>query len=124
MNKRQYAVMLALAVVAGLLGGMVSNFLFVGTPVFAQKTPQVAEVIRAGRFEVVDKDGKVRALLSLVDGEPGLLLRDKDGKGGVGLALGGAGRGSGLSFRDKDGKRSVMLAPGADGEPLPFLWAK
>jgi len=36
MGKKPYVLTVALAVVAGLVGGMVSNFLFVGTPVFAQ----------------------------------------------------------------------------------------
>ena len=80
MDKKQYIMTVVLAVVAGLVGGVVSSWLFLGAPVFAQKTPQVAEVIRAERFWVVDQDEKLRAALSLVAGEPSLFLYDKNGK--------------------------------------------
>ncbi len=82
----QYAVVLTLAIAAGLVGGVVSSWLFVGTPVFAQKS-EVAEVIRAKRFEMVDEDGMLRAALTLLAGEPRLFLYDKDEKVRAGLAL-------------------------------------
>ena len=117
MDKKQYAVVLTLAVVAGLLGGVVSSFLFVGTPVFAQKT-DVAEVIRAERFEVVDENGMLRALLSLgTDGEPGLRLYDKNGQHRAALSLLNNGEPR-LGLYDKDGSRAVLGV--VDGEPR--LW--
>jgi len=73
MDKKQYTLTVTLAVVAGLVGGVVSSWLFVGTPVFAQKT-EVAWVIKANRFTVVDEDGKERAALTLLAGEPRLFL--------------------------------------------------
>ena len=65
MSKKQYVLTLVLAMIAGLAGGMVSSWLFISAPVFVQKTPQVAQVVRAERFEVVDQKGKVRAALDM-----------------------------------------------------------
>src|SRR5713101_9007070 len=74
MSKRQYGMFLVVALVAGLLSGVVSSYFMVGWLIAAQKLPpQVVEqsphttkVIQAERFEVVNKDGKIRAIL----GEP------------------------------------------------------
>ncbi len=112
----QYAVVLTLAVVAGLVGGVASSWLFLRAPMFAHKTPQVAEVIRAKQFVVVDQDGNMRAELSLnKDGEPGLRLYDKDGKTSVMLSLNKDEEPS-LWLADKSGKRRAGL--GLDnGEP-------
>ena len=38
MSKRQYCFMLILALLAGLLGGVVSNYLLIGQPVLAERT--------------------------------------------------------------------------------------
>lgn len=80
MGKKQSLLTIVLAVVAGFIGGGVSSWILTGRAVFAQPTPEQAKVIRAERFEVVDKDGKVRAGLGLADGGPGLRLYDKDEK--------------------------------------------
>jgi hypothetical protein len=49
---------------------------------------QVAEVIRAKRFELVDSDGSVRATLALHEGgTPGLGLFDNDGHERATLSL-------------------------------------
>jgi len=114
MSRKQYGLMLVLAVIAGLVGGVVSSFLFMGTPVFAQKT-EVADIIRAKRFEVVDKDGKLHAALYLLAGEPGLVLYDKNEKPCAEFSLYNGE--PGLSFRDKNSKSRFVL--GLDnGEPL------
>ncbi len=71
MSKRQYVVLLTVALVAGLLSGVVSSYFMVGWLIAAQKLPpqvveqpsHTAKVIRAERFEVVSKDGKIRAVL-------------------------------------------------------------
>jgi hypothetical protein len=65
----------------------VSSQFLVGTPVFAEKTPQETKIIRAEKFEVVDKDGKVRGELGLrSDGVPVLRLYDEDGVPQVGFS--------------------------------------
>ena len=108
MDKRQYMLTVALAVVAGLVGGVVSSWLFMGAPVVTQKTPQVAEVVGAERFEVVDKDGKLRAALWLDNGEPNLVLADKTGKIRAKLSL--ADGKPALWLADKNGKPRAGLS--------------
>src|SRR3989442_7501235 len=76
MGKKQYLLTVVLAVVAGFVGGVGSSWFLMGAPVFAQKTPESAKVIQAEKFEVVDKDGKVRARLN----SSGVGIADQDGK--------------------------------------------
>ena len=64
MSRKQYGFMILLAIVAGLVGGMLSSQFLMGEPVFAQKTPQAQKVIEAQEFRVVDKDGKSRVRLA------------------------------------------------------------
>ena len=104
----QYAVVLTLAVVAGLVGGVASSWLFLRAPLFAHKTPQVAEVIRARSFELVDEDGELRAALTLVNGEPFLGLKDKNDKLRAALTL--VNGEPFLGLRDKD-EKVIWSAP-------------
>ena len=122
MNRKQYVLTVALSMLTGLLGGLVSSWLFVGTPVFAQKT-EVADIIRARSFELVDKDGKLRAGLGLSDyGGPSLFLYDKNGKNRAGLGL--ADGVPILMIRDKDGKTRAGLGLSDDGGPRLELYDK
>jgi len=106
MDKRQYAVVLTLAVFAGLLGGVVSSWLFVGTPVFTQKT-EVGEVIRAKEFWV-EEDGNLYATLRVSYEEPGLYLYDKNRKGRAAFSMrAGEPR---LELYDENGK-TIWSAP-------------
>ncbi|MGH7273001.1 MAG: hypothetical protein ACREIQ_00890, partial [Nitrospiria bacterium] len=126
MSRKQYSLLLALAMLSGLVGGAVSSRFFIGEPVFAQRPapepvtfPQYiaskpAEVVRAHKFELVDRDGKTRASLELGpefteetlhsmldpvlpkddrktadDSSPRLVMSDKDGKDLTRLGLHG-----------------------------------
>lgn len=62
MNGRD-VLMVLVALVAGLVGGAVSSWVLVSRVMIVQTPPLPAEVIRAERFEVVSKDGKIRAVL-------------------------------------------------------------
>ena len=64
MNK-QYSLTVLLALVAGLVGGVVSSQFYIGQPVFAQKTEQPGKVIIAEEFRLVDKNGKTCATLGM-----------------------------------------------------------
>jgi len=59
MNRKQHTLTIVLSLVAGLVGGVVSTQLFMGQPVFAEKKPTHQKVLRAERFELVDKEGFV-----------------------------------------------------------------
>jgi len=120
MSRIQYGLILIVAVVSGLIGGGVSNWLFRGELAFAQKPPHT-EVIRAGKFEVVDKDGKVRAGLMVKDGEsPTLSLFDKEGNDLVLMSLSSTGEAV-LAFRDKGPKARLSLTLLKEG-PRVDLW--
>jgi hypothetical protein len=87
MSRKQRGITVALALTSGLVGGVVSSQFLMSVPVFAEKPPQETQVIQAERFEVVDKDGKVRGELGLRnDGVPVLRLYDEDGAPRVGFS--------------------------------------
>ena len=69
MNKKQYSVMLVLAMFAGFVGGVVASRLFTLQPAFAQKTSKPVEIIEAQEFRLVDKNGRTEARLTMRDGK-------------------------------------------------------
>ncbi|HXG18061.1 MAG TPA: hypothetical protein VNN62_03165 [Methylomirabilota bacterium] len=87
MGRLQHATTIVWALCAGLVGGGVSSQFLAGTPALAEKTIQEPQVIRAEKFEVVDKNGRVRGELGLrSDGVPVLRLYDEDGAPRVGFS--------------------------------------
>ena len=81
-----------------------------GTPVFARKTSKGAEVIRAEKFEVVDKNGKPRTAIGPGDDEqPILVFADENEKVRVGIALRANGQ-PGLEFYNKE-EKVIWKAP-------------
>jgi len=84
-TKKQYSLMLMLALVAGLVGGVVSSKFLMGQPVFAESAkPQ--KIIVAEKFVLVDKQGNKRdemgvkqKLLDKTKTEAYLELRAPDG---------------------------------------------
>lgn len=77
MNKLQYGTMLGAAMLAGLVGGLLSGRWAADEPVWAQ---QHNRVVNSEEFLLVDKAGKTRGGLGLgADGGVGLILTDKEG---------------------------------------------
>jgi hypothetical protein len=75
MTRLQYSVVLAVAIVSGMLGGAMSERLFSGVAGAQSRSANVS----AEEFLLLDKSGKVRAGLGLDDkGEVGLILTSKD----------------------------------------------
>lgn len=62
MKRTQYAFTVALALISGVLGGFIWSQL-AGHTVFAERGPSDERVIRAERFQLVDKNGSLRAEL-------------------------------------------------------------
>jgi hypothetical protein len=76
MTRLQYAVVLVVTIVAGMLGGAISERLFSGGVADAQSK---STNVSAEEFLLLDKSGKVRAGLGLDDkGAVGLILTSKD----------------------------------------------
>lgn len=106
MNRKQYSFMLVLALVAGLVGGVISSRYFEGQPVAAapQKVvvgePTPKKVIEAEEFRVVNKEKKVLATLTYQEERGGVIeLFCKGGKPNAYYARVGCG---GLSFYNAD----------------------
>jgi hypothetical protein len=108
MNKKQYSMTVALALIAGLVGGVVSSQFFVGQPVWAEKKSSHEEVLRAERLELVDKDGTLRGIFGIIGYDPSLMLVDKDGC--FRCVLTTAPDGASLFLRGKDCKDLVTLS--------------
>jgi hypothetical protein len=103
MSKQQYGGVLVVAMVAGLVGGMVSNWFLIGSFVFAQKAPRHEKVLQAERFEVIDQDGKFHAVLGATrQGDVSLLLNDRNGQPRIQLSV--LSENSGLVIYDQAGK--------------------
>lgn len=83
MNKKQYFSLLLAMIISGVVGGAGFNWLFTESRVSAQSSSQT--VVTAQEFRLVDKDGKLRAILSdsptvSGGGIPSLVLYDANKK--------------------------------------------
>jgi hypothetical protein len=76
-TRTQYVSLVVVALLAGLVGGAISERLFSSGLAVAQ---QRAKGVNAEEFLLLDKSGKARAGLGLdANGEVGLVLTSKDG---------------------------------------------
>lgn len=92
MNRKEYLGVLGVAVMAGLVGGIISENLFQTVPaikmerVIAQETSHTAKLITAEEFRLVDQDGWTRAVLGMDPegtsgfSEPFMALYNKEGE--------------------------------------------
>ena len=81
MKGNQTGLIIAAAFVAGLLGGSAASWFAMGASVFALTAPQLAKVVQAQRFELVDQNGRQRAVLGPTRlGDIGLLIADPSGQ--------------------------------------------
>ena len=110
MNRRQYSQIVILALIAGLVGGIVSNQFLMGQPFLPEKNGLQEKVIRAESFEVVDQEGEVLARLRQ-DAGIGAALEFVDGDGTTYMELSGGLGMDGLRFLDGDSAESYY-APG------------
>ncbi|MCS6926253.1 MAG: hypothetical protein NZ578_10190 [Candidatus Binatia bacterium] len=130
MDKRQYGGLLLGTILAGFIGGIGASWVLHSAPTWAQKTCELPAVIRAERFEVVDRDGKLRATLGTGStGAPGpvlsdgLVLIDNNGqpRANLGLAADGA---PGLMMYDPGLRYRIALDVAPDGAPALALASK
>jgi hypothetical protein len=112
MSKKQYRLTLAMALIAGLVGGVVTSWFLIGIPVLAQKLLEHPQIIRAESFQVVDKNGKIRAVLGMgSNGEPSLSLADENEHVRTVVGL------SALGIAHANGESSISLNLWPDGNP-------
>jgi hypothetical protein len=80
MSKNQYVLMLVVALIAGLVGGVVSSQFLVGQAALASKEKAwPAKKVEANTIQLLDKNGSERLILS---GAPSPLLRFRNSAGG------------------------------------------
>jgi len=85
-------IFLLASLIAGLIGGMLSQIVFDSPAVFATNKEPIPEVIKAKKFLVVDKDGNGLGEFAAVgDTHSTLIVHGKAGKGMVQLSMGEAG---------------------------------
>jgi hypothetical protein len=80
MNKKQYSLLVVLALVVGLVGGFFLSRLLISQPALAESGIHPGDV-RGSSFTMVDDNGKTRAKLQMRSGRPSLMLFNE--KGGV-----------------------------------------
>ncbi len=92
MNRKEYLGVLGVAVMAGLVGGIISGNFFQTVPaiqmepVIAQEAAHTAKLITAEEFRLVDQGGWTRVVLGIdAEGtsgssEPFMALYNKEGK--------------------------------------------
>jgi len=98
MKRKQYSLLVALTLLAGLVGGAMSNRVFMAEIAAAQETKQHEEVIIAEEFRLVDESGKTRVV----------------------LGTGPAGTTNGVWVYDEDGN-NVCASLGVHENGEPFL---
>ena len=109
MERKQCSLTAVLALVAGLVGGVVSSQFFIGFPVFAEKKANAQKIVEAEEFRLVDAHGKVLGGLRVTpSGEAELALFSAGGANGVVLTLEDEG-GTWLFMLDKNGKKRARF---------------
>jgi len=134
MKAKQFTVVVFVALIGGLIGGILSSQMFNGRLAFA-KDDKPLKVVRAEKFELVDKKGKVRAELYHVAGVTNLQVGPDDeahininqfpfmagislqGSTGYKINLLSAEGGAWIQIFDKKDKRGLQAAVDILGDP-------
>jgi antitoxin (DNA-binding transcriptional repressor) of toxin-antitoxin stability system len=106
---RKNACFAALALAAGLMGGLAGSSL--------TAAPAKTEAVMAtGEMRLVDGNGRTRLLLTLVRDKPRLLMLDEAGEYRLEIGLGEAGEPH-IWLRDREGAAKIQAALTAQGRP-------
>ena len=79
MKRKEYILLLTASVIASLVGGLISGYVFSGKTAVAQESKQAGIMVQAEQFRLVGKDGKLLAALAVSEdtGEPFLAIYSK-----------------------------------------------
>ena len=109
MERNQCSLTVVVALVAGLVGGVVSSQFSMGFPVLAEEKAKAQKIVEAEEFRVVDPHGKVLGGLRVTPGgEAELALFSAAGAHGVVLTPEDEG-GTWLFMLDKNGKKRARF---------------
>lgn len=82
----------------------------------------VEEVVRAERFELVDKTGQLRGgMITSEDGTASIALSDRNGRPMIIAGVEKDGRNATFSISDDSGRERIVLKMSEDGIPLAIL---
>lgn len=105
MARKEFALMAAVAMAAGIVGGLLSGALIRGEPVVAQEAPPSVKVLAAEELRLTGPDGKLRARLAAqTDGAASLAFYDGSGHIRAEMGVNAAGV-SELALYDQAGKQ-------------------
>jgi hypothetical protein len=117
MNTRQFGIFVKTTLLAGVIGGALSNLVFMNTGVLAEESERTKKVVTGEEFRLVTKDGQPRATLLLWNGElPALTLADETCRNRVILGVFNEAQPT-LILNDKGCKQRVALDLQPDGLP-------
>lgn len=117
MNRRQFGILIMTTLFAGMMGGALSNLVFMNSGVSAEETEQAKKVVTAEEFRLVTKDGQPRATLLLWNGElPALTLADESCHNRVFLGVFNEAQPA-LILNDKGCRQRAALDLQPDGLP-------
>lgn len=118
MSKKQYFLLAVLVVISGLIGGGLSNWLFLEKSAFATKTAQSENFIVTEELRIVDKSGRERLTLGLnTKGNPRIVIWNiNNNRSSMTLGMDKEGN-PGLTFWDKNGIGRASFSLSAEGDP-------
>jgi hypothetical protein len=125
MSKKQYALLVVLVLIGSLIGGILSNKIFIVKQAIAQKMFQseksiLAQIVTAKSFHLVDENGNTRGLLTTDSSLGGTYLELNDNNGRLRLRLSVAKEGASfVHLLDEYGRPLVGLS--LSGEPCVFI---
>jgi hypothetical protein len=125
MSRKQYALLVVFVLIGGLVGGVLSNKIFIVKQAFAQKMFQseksiIAQIVTAKAFHLVDENGNTRGLLTTDSSLGGTYLELNDNSGRLRLRLSVAKEGASfVHLLDEDGRPLVGLS--LSGKPTLFI---
>lgn len=135
MARKQYVFMLALALIAGVIGGALTSKFWLLRTLKTPEDSEVRKVIVANEIHLVDNEGKDRWVLALSkEGEPSVTFVNKNGWAPMAIGVNKDGlpffnmilepskhRGPTLVLMDSTMKNRALLGLREDGEPYLAL---
>jgi hypothetical protein len=123
MKVRQYLLIVVLTIVSGLVGGAVSNRVFMATAANAQETDKITvDTLVTKELLIIDDSDDIRAQLTLVEGDVGLVFYDKGLKGRSLFSMND--QFNGIRLFDNQGRLRLHAGVDSDNGPSIVLFDK
>jgi hypothetical protein len=121
MCRKQFGLLMATAAMAGLVGGLISGVMWRGAPAVAQEPSEVRPVMSVEEMHLLDREGNIRARLSLSGrNNPLLEFLGEDESPKISLGVMDDGKAM-LAFRQKTSAVRAELSLPSGGRPMLAL---